>query len=326
MSQTIARISSSGSFPCTFKSILTSTVLQGPEKRAWLVTQLSGPWNSTRSLSTSKSVQVGATPNTQKWIQQALTRVNTKRRSLPSSQKSPPPPPAPPTTEETNGLVVLEIMAGACLGLYVIPQYVMDVTACEGPSMMPTIQPMGDILWYEKVSHRLLGFEGGDNAVDRRNSSLRQGSLKSESDWTWLKLAQRVSSPLQHGDVVIVKHPLREGQTICKRIRALPGDKVWVYGQVRPTIIPDGHVWLEGDNPRNSTDSRDYGPVPGALILGRALLRVWPLRGQALMERERTCLTTPKMFSWESTDEEYLQLASKVVHAGQYPSRTRRKK
>jgi len=36
-------------------------------------------------------------------------------------------------------------------------------------------------------------------------------------------------------------------------------------------------VWLEGDNPENSTDSRTYGPVPQAMIRGKVFFKVWPL-------------------------------------------------
>lgn len=38
--------------------------------------------------------------------------------------------------------------------------------------------------------------------------------------------------------------------------------------------IPPGMVWLEGDNPFNSTDSRSYGPVPLALIKGIVCFKV----------------------------------------------------
>jgi hypothetical protein len=37
--------------------------------------------------------------------------------------------------------------------------------------------------------------------------------------------------------------------------------------------VPQGHVWLLGDNPNHSRDSRHYGPVPSGLIIGKAVFR-----------------------------------------------------
>ncbi|OWZ23231.1 Serine protease [Phytophthora megakarya] len=33
--------------------------------------------------------------------------------------------------------------------------------------------------------------------------------------------------------------------------------------------VPKGHVWVEGDNPTCSVDSRHFGAVPVALLIGR---------------------------------------------------------
>ncbi|MCJ1446272.1 MAG: hypothetical protein MMC23_006777 [Stictis urceolatum] len=42
--------------------------------------------------------------------------------------------------------------------------------------------------------------------------------------------------------------------------------------------VPEGHCWLEGDDPPWSKDSRDYGPVPLGLIKGKVVARARPIR------------------------------------------------
>lgn len=37
-------------------------------------------------------------------------------------------------------------------------------------------------------------------------------------------------------------------------------------------------MWLAGDNEDNSKDSRNYGPVPQALVEGVVSFRLWPYR------------------------------------------------
>lgn len=77
---------------------------------------------------------------------------------------------------------------------------------------------------------------------------------------------------IRRGDIVIAKCPNNPKQYICKRVIGVHGDQL-VSG-LFVQRIPKGHVWLEGDNKENSTDSRVYGPVPLGLVRGRAVCRV----------------------------------------------------
>jgi nickel-type superoxide dismutase maturation protease len=65
---------------------------------------------------------------------------------------------------------------------------------------------------------------------------------------------------LEVGDVVALRDPRSTGRTIVKRVAAVGAD----------------HVVVHGDDPSASTDSRDFGPVPRRLVLGRVVYRYAP--------------------------------------------------
>ncbi len=95
---------------------------------------------------------------------------------------------------------------------------------------------------------------------------------------------------IRAGDVVVATKPTDPRVNVLKRVRGVAGEKIWVQPKsamhaIRLTV-PEGHVWLEGDNAAQSTDSREYGPVPMALVRGKVIARCWP-PSQACIVRHR---------------------------------------
>jgi signal peptidase I len=123
------------------------------------------------------------------------------------------------------------------------------------------------------------------------------------------RISWRFSDP-QRGDIVVF-HPPFAGPVLIKRIIGLPGDvvsvrdgAVYVNGRrldepyVRrvdgqpvpsepfsnglpwslqePYTVPADNYFVMGDNRVDSGDSREFGPVPRAQLVGRAFARYWP--------------------------------------------------
>ncbi len=64
----------------------------------------------------------------------------------------------------------------------------------------------------------------------------------------------------REGDIVVFRDPEAHNTFVVKRVRRLSADNVEV----------------RGDNPYVSRDSRHFGPVPKALVIGRAVYRYLP--------------------------------------------------
>ncbi len=118
------------------------------------------------------------------------------------------------------------------------------------------------------------------------------------------KISYRWQPPHQ-GDIVVFIPPTQltelgfgEGQAFIKRVIGEPGHTVQVtQGQVLldgaplteryileppryemvPVSVPEGYVFVMGDNRNDSNDSHVWGVLPQQNIIGRAWWRFWPM-------------------------------------------------
>ena len=79
-------------------------------------------------------------------------------------------------------------------------------------------------------------------------------------------------------DLIVFKHPFHENKFLVKRIAARPGQVILNPKTGKRVIIPEGRVWVLSANPQHGSDSRDFGPVPLGLVIGKCSAIIWPPR------------------------------------------------
>jgi|WetSurMetagenome_2_1015567.scaffolds.fasta_scaffold00378_21 signal peptidase I len=97
-------------------------------------------------------------------------------------------------------------------------------------------------------------------------------------------------NPPRKGDIILFRYPDDRSKLYIKRIAGLPGDTI--NAERGPVTVPHGQVFVLGDNSGHSDDSRHYGPVPLADVLGKAR-QVYLSLGHAGVRLDRVGVTLP---------------------------------
>jgi len=114
------------------------------------------------------------------------------------------------------------------------------------------------------------------------------------------RLAYRLHTP-RRGDIIALRFPQASEREFVKRVIGLPGDVVkeqdgrfYVNGAVLapagmiapederalavgqiPRLVPMGQIYVLGDNPEGSLDSRYWGTVDEQDVIGEAVFIFW---------------------------------------------------
>jgi len=145
--------------------------------------------------------------------------------------------------------------------LAALPVFVAEPFAIPSPSMQPTLRP-GDRVLVNKLAYR--------------SREPRRGELAAFTgpDGRTVELKRIVGVA---GDRVAIADGVLEVNGRPRREPYVDYDQVdSVY--FGPVTVPAGTVFVLGDNRRNSTDSRDFGPVPRRELIGPVAFRLWPPR------------------------------------------------
>lgn len=144
-------------------------------------------------------------------------------------------------------------------------------------SMLPTLEP-GDRVVVNRLSYTAGDLQRGQVVVFDRPPSLpgeddmikRIVGLPGET-------VRFENDAVYVGSLRMVEPYLVDGESTNART-GIPGCAESNVG-ARTCVVPEGYVFVLGDNRVSSTDSRAFGPIPIETIIGRAALRLWPLTG-----------------------------------------------
>jgi len=161
----------------------------------------------------------------------------------------------------------LGVIGGGIAIALLVEAFLIQAFWIPSPSMEPTLE-VGDRVLVNKLSYKFHDVNRGDVVVFERPPGASTGQNGEIKD-----LIKRVIAV--GGDTIEAK----EGEVYVNGERVdenylEPGTPT---DNLPLKTIPDGHLFVMGDNRTNSEDSRIFGPIDEDAVVGRAFIRVLPI-------------------------------------------------
>lgn len=161
-----------------------------------------------------------------------------------------------------ENLQILAIALGLAL---LIRIFIAEPRYIPSDSMLPNLE-VGDRLVVEKVSYYFHSPRPGDIIVFNPPPQLQRLGFQPNQAFIKRTIAlpgQTVE--VRAGQVFVDDRPLQEDYI------AEPPNYI-----LEPQTVPEGTIFVMGDNRNNSNDSHIWGFLPQQNIIGRAWMRFWP--------------------------------------------------
>ena len=182
----------------------------------------------------------------------------------------------------------IAVIGGALIVALIIKTFLIQAFYIPSGSMETTLD-IGDRVLVNKLSYRVHDVNRGDLVVFEANEG-----------------AGDCGQPVSDAAASASESGIKD---LIKRVIGLPGDTINCKGGVlyrngnpvkepyldpgtktescTRTTVPQGELFVMGDNRENSQDSRVFGPIERSDVVGRAFVRIWPLNHTGWLRRDR---------------------------------------
>jgi signal peptidase I len=191
---------------------------------------------------------------------------------------------------------VVVIVAAALVISFLIKTFLIRSFYIPSESMESTLL-VNDRIIVNQLVPEVVPLERGDVVVFRDPGGwlpampeTPQAPLEAAADWVLSLIGLSASDSDEHlvkriiglpGDRITCCNDLGQlsinGVPLDEPYVLLPPDTIDVSGQDFQEDVPEGTLWVMGDNRYDSSDSRFNGVVPIADIVGRAVVVSWPI-------------------------------------------------